>query len=73
MQKKLKRGRKPNTRPALIRQSIEPVQPSAPRTVEYDEAEESQEQMAPKPTKRGRRPNAAKDATPQNPSKKPRY
>ena len=50
-----------------------PVQPSAPRTVEYDEAEESQEQVAHETTKRGRRPNAAKAATPQNPSKKPRY
>ncbi len=69
MQKKLQRGRKPNTRPALIRQSIEPVQPNTPRTVEYNEVEESQEQVASESTKRGRRPNAAKVATPQNPSR----
>ncbi len=56
-----KRGRKPNRRPALIRQSIEPVQPSAPRTVEYDEVEESQEPVAPEPTKREIRPNAAEN------------
>ncbi len=68
LQKKLQRGPKPNTCFAFIRQAIESVQSSATCTVEYYEVEESQEQVAPATTKRGRKPNPTKVTTPQNPS-----
>ena len=37
MEKKLARGRKPNTRPALVRQSLEQSAISEPRSIEYDD------------------------------------
>ncbi len=63
MERKITRGRKKATKPALMRQSIDPVQ-AMPRLIEEaseDEDKEYEEQVAQQKKRRGRPPlNASK-------------